>query len=107
LDIFSKVATTGAKVPVEFYDQLIARVATLLELDPGKVAKALEIEGSPQEQDNLQQMVGVVDGATSMVANAQAAGNAPVNSSGGTGATSTGTLGKKPFARSVANSRGE
>lgn len=83
LDVFSKVATTGAKVPVEFYDQLVNRVATLLELDPGKVAKDLEISGSPQEMD-LQQLQNTVDGATQMVQNAQTpsgngktAGNTP------------------------------
>jgi hypothetical protein len=84
LDTFSKVATTGAKVPVEFYDQLIARVSTLLELDPGKVAKDLEVSGSPQEMD-LQQLQNTVDGASAMVQNAQAGvtptgGGNPANS---------------------------
>jgi hypothetical protein len=73
LDVFSKVATTGAKVPVEFYDQLVNRVATLLELDPGKVAKDLEVNGSPQERDNLQQFAGTIDAATNMVRNRTAA----------------------------------
>lgn len=105
LDIFSKVATTGAKVPVEFYDQLIARVATLLELDPGKVAKALEIEGSPQESDNIAQQLGVaVEGATNMVRNAQANGEAPPPVS--QGVSSNGTVGARPFGTgSVANGR--
>jgi hypothetical protein len=101
LDTFAKVATTGAKVPVEFYDQLIARVATLLELDPGKVAKDLEVNGSPQEQDNLQQMMGAVDGATKMV-QADQAKKATV----GAGSTGNGTVGTRPFgANSVTNPR--
>jgi hypothetical protein len=114
LDVFSKVATTGAKVPVEFYDQLIARVSTLLELDPGKVAKDLEINGSPQEQDNLQQMAGVVDSATNMVRNQQATdeerkaggphsakAKAQASTSGGGG-----TVGSRPFGeRSVTSAK--
>lgn len=111
LDTFAKVATTGAKVPVEFYDQLVNRVATLLELDPGKVAKDLEVNGSPQEQDNLQQMMGVVDGATTMVRNKTAADEE--QKAGGPNAAKAkaaqrggGTLGKRPFGeRSVTNAK--
>ena len=115
LDVFSKVATTGAKVPVEFYDQLIARVSTLLELDPGKVAKDLEVNGSPQEQDNLQQMMGVVDGATNMVRNKTAAdeeekagGPNKAKAAAAQGSTSGGggTVGSRPFGeRSVTNAK--
>lgn len=95
LDIFSKVATTGAKVPVEFYDQLIARVSQLLELDAGKVAKALEIEGSPQESDNVnQQLDAAVNGATKLVKNAQANGEAP---------PAVPVPAQRPFANSVVN----
>lgn len=95
LDVFSKVATTGAKVPVEFYDQLIARVATLLELDPGKVAKAIEVEGSPQETDNVAQQLGTaVDTATKMVQDRQNNGKTDVKSSGSRGG---GTVGTRPF----------
>ena len=114
LDVFSKVATTGAKVPVEFYDQLVNRVATLLELDPGKVAKDLEINGSPQEQDNLQQMAGVVDSATQMVRNETAAREE--EEAGGPnkakvraaveGSRGAGTVGTRPFGeRSVTNAK--
>lgn len=74
LDMFAKVATTGAKVPVEFYDELTTRTAQLLELDPGKVAKDIATNGSP-----LTQMVGMVDKATGMVMeqnNQQFAGDA-------------------------------
>lgn len=115
LDVFSKVATTGAKVPVEFYDQLISRVSTLLELDPGKVAKDLEINGSPQETDNLQQMAGVVDSATTMVRNKQAtdeegkAGgphSAKAKAASAGGQSGGGTVGKRPFGeRSVTSTK--
>ena len=111
LDVFSKVATTGAKVPVEFYDQLVNRVATLLELDPGKVAKDLEINGSPQEQDNLNQMMGVVDSATNMVRNQQ--GQQEEAKAGGPNAAKVaaaqrggGTVGSRPFGeRSVTRAK--
>lgn len=66
LDMFAKVATTGAKVPVEFYDELTTRTAALLELDPGKVAKDIATNGSP-----LVQMAGMVDKATGMVQEVQ------------------------------------
>ena len=111
LDVFSKVATTGAKVPVEFYDQLVNRVATLLELDPGKVAKDLEINGSPQEQDNLQQMVGVVDSATNMVRNQQGAqeeqnAGGPNAAKAAAASRGGGTVGTRPFGeRSVTNAQ--
>lgn len=115
LDVFSKVATTGAKVPVEFYDQLVNRVATLLELDPGKVAKDLEINGSPQEQDNLQQFAGTVDAATTMVRNKQAADEegkaggpnaAKAKATAGAGSRDGGTVGTRPFGeRSVTNAK--
>jgi hypothetical protein len=117
LDVFSKVATTGAKVPVEFYDQLVSRVATLLELDPGKVAKDLEVNGSPQEQDNLNQMMGVVDSATSMVRNQQGqkeearaggpnAAAAKARAAQGSSAGGGGTVGTRPFGeRSVTNAK--
>jgi hypothetical protein len=81
LDMFAKVATTGAKVPVEFYDQLTTRTATLLELDPGKVAKDIKVNGSP-----LLQMGAAVDEATNMVAGAK--NQTQSNSS---------TVGTKPF----------
>lgn len=97
LDIFSKVATTGAKVPVEFYDQLVTRTATLLELDPGRVAKDMQQNGSP-----LQQMVANVDAATGMIS--EATGNTPP---GGAASGST-TPGTSPFGKeSVANQKGK
>jgi len=111
LDVFSKVATTGAKVPVEFYDQLVNRVATLLELDPGKVAKDLEINGSPQEADNFQQMAGVVDSATSMVRNKVAEkeesdAGGPNAAKAKAAARGGGTVGSRPFGeRSVTRAK--
>lgn len=112
LDVFSKVATTGAKVPVEFYDQLIARVSTLLELDPGKVAKDLEVNGSPQEADNLQQMAGVVDSATNMVRNSQGAtedakaGGPNAAKAKAAASAGGGTVGSRPFGeRSVTSAK--
>lgn len=95
LDVFSKVATTGAKVPVEFYDQLVTRTATLLELDPGKVAKDMEVNGSP-----LQQMIANVDQATGLVAEATgqtAPGATPAHGAPGSQAGGGGGLGTKPF----------
>lgn len=115
LDVFSKVATTGAKVPVEFYDQLVSRVATLLELDPGKVAKDIQVNGSPQEQDNLQQFAGTVDAATNMVRNQQGAQEearaggpnaAKAKASQGSTSGGGGTVGKRPFGeRSVTSTK--
>lgn len=96
LDMFAKVATTGAKVPVEFYDELTIRTANLLELDPGKVAKDIKTNGSP-----ITQMVGMVDKATGMIQesnNQQFAGDAL------SGNSQTRTIGTKPFgAESVVN----
>ena len=112
LDVFSKVATTGAKVPVEFYDQLVSRVATLLELDPGKVAKDLELNGSPQEQDNLNQMMGSVNTATDLVRNQLAhkeeeSAGGPNQAKAKAGAQSGGgTVGSRPFGeRSVTSTK--
>lgn len=98
MDMFAKVATTGAKVPVEFYDQLTMRTATLLELDPGKVAKDIETNGSP-----IVQMMGMVDKATGMV---EEANNQQKGASGGDPAASPRTVGTRPFgAESVVNKR--
>jgi len=112
LDVFSKVATTGAKVPVEFYDQLVTRVSTLLELDPGKVAKDLQLNGSPQEQDNLNQMMGSVDTATTLVRNQlahkeeQKAGGPNQAKAKAAGSAGAGTVGSRPFGeRSVTSAK--
>lgn len=75
LDMFKSVATTGANVDPDFYDQLQSRVATLLELDEGKVKKSME-EG-PDTPGALQEMAKKVDIATSMVDGAQKQGLAP------------------------------
>lgn len=72
LDMFGKVATTGAKVSPEFYDQLQLRTATLLELDPGKVK--LDMQNMGQTPGDLANMAAQVDVATSMVDSAQATG---------------------------------
>jgi hypothetical protein len=45
------MAAQDAHVPVEFYDELITRVSGILNLDAGKVAKDLEVNGSPQTSD--------------------------------------------------------
>lgn len=75
LDMFRAVATTGANVDPEFYDELQSRVATLLELDEGKVKKSME-EG-PDTPGALQEMAKKVDVATSMVDGAQKQGMIP------------------------------
>lgn len=101
LDMFAKVATTGAKVPVEFYDELTMRTATLLELDPGKVAKDIQTNGSP-----LTQMVGAVDKATGMVMEANNQQFAGDSLGSGNAASSPRTIGTRPFgAESVVNTK--
>lgn len=106
LDMFAKVATTGAKVPVEFYDQLTTRTATLLELDPGRVAKDIKANGSP-----LMQMMQSVDNATQLISNAKTPGamDGPAARSGDpqmNPSQQTRTVGTKPFgAESVVNKR--
>jgi hypothetical protein len=77
LDMFKSIATTGAKVSPEFYDELQIRVATLLELDPGKVKEDMDnaMAETPGELENMAQQADV---ATQMVANAQATGQIPV-----------------------------
>lgn len=75
LEMFRAVATTGANVDPEFYDELQSRVATLLELDEGKVKKSME-EG-PDTPGNLQEMAKKVDVATAMVDGAQKQGVIP------------------------------
>lgn len=103
LDVFAKVATTGAKVPVEFYNQLVTRTATLLELDPGKVAKDMDTNGSP-----LQQMIANVDQATGKISEANQKSGKP-GFPGAMPASSdeslrTRTVGQKQYgAESVAN----
>lgn len=74
MDMFKGIATTGANVDPEFYDELQARVATLLELDQGKVQKSLE-EATAKEgaetPGELSKLATQVDVATGMVADAQ------------------------------------
>lgn len=75
LDMFQSIATTGAKVAPEFYDELQVRVATLLELDPDKIRKNMEeMPETPGELEHMAQQVGV---ATEMVSAAQDTGAAP------------------------------
>lgn len=90
LDMFKAIATTGANVDPEFYDELQVRVANLLELDAGKVKKSME-EG-PDTPGNLQEMAKKVDVATAMVDGAQKQGMIPP-SPVGPAPTSTGTKG--------------
>lgn len=139
MDMFAKIIVPGVQVPIEFYDELVSRVSTILNLDPGKVAKEIEINGSPKDPNNLQNMLGAIDNATELVKRAQAIGQpttaqpavtptgvqstsgnaAPMptqaikspstgvrapGSGAGTGVTTNGTIGTRPFgANSVAN----
>lgn len=75
LDMFKAVATTGANVDPDFYNQLQSRVATLLELDEGKVKKSME--QGPDTPGDLMEMAKKVDVATSMVDGAQKQGLIP------------------------------
>lgn len=75
LDMFKSISSTGANVDPTFYDQLQSRVATLLELDEGKVKKSME-EG-PDTPGSLNEMATKVGVATQMVAGAQAKGMIP------------------------------
>jgi hypothetical protein len=75
LDMFKAISTTGANVDPTFYDQLQSRVATLLELDEGKVKKSME-EGV-DTPGTLNEMATKVDVATQMVEGAQARGMIP------------------------------
>lgn len=75
LEMFRAISTTGANVDPEFYDQLQSRVATLLELDEGKVKKSME-EG-PDTPGALQEMATKVGVATEMVSGAQERGMIP------------------------------
>lgn len=43
----TSTSTAGIAVPDEFFDELTVRVANILELDPEKVAKAIQTDGSP------------------------------------------------------------
>lgn len=62
LDTFNKMATApSVAVPDEFYDELVVRVASVLELDPERVQKAIQTEGSPLER--LRQATEVATGA--------------------------------------------
>lgn len=90
LDMFKAISTTGANVDPEFYDELQVRVASLLELDSGKVKKSME-EGV-DTPGSLQEMAAKVGVATDMVSGAQAEGKiAP--SKIGPAPKSTGTKG--------------
>jgi hypothetical protein len=109
LDMFKAISTTGANVDPEFYDELQVRVATLLELDSGKVKKSME-EGV-DTPGGLQEMAAKVGVATEMVAGAQERGLVPQSPvgppPGGTKSNSTkgkSTSSKKSYGEeSVAN----
>lgn len=86
LDMFKSVASTGANVDPEFYDELQSRVATLLELDQGKVKKSME-EGT-DTPGGLQELGKKTEIATQMVSHAQATGQiapSPVGPAPGAG----------------------
>lgn len=91
LDMFKAISTTGANVDPDFYNQLQSRVATLLELDEGKVKKSME-EG-PDTPGDLQEMAKKVDVATQMVDGAQQQGMIPPSPVGPPPGKSTGTTG--------------
>lgn len=65
LKLFGQIATTGANVSQEFYHELTTRVASLLELDTGKVQKDIEHNGI----NSLDRMAGTVDNAYQLVRN--------------------------------------
>lgn len=46
----TSTSTAGIPVPDEFFEELTVRVAAILELDPEKVQKAIDTEGSPLEK---------------------------------------------------------
>jgi hypothetical protein len=129
LSAFQQImAAQDAHVPTEFYDELITRVASILNLDPGKVAKDIEVHGSPADSD-LEILGTKVEAAHAAVVAAKqnnenmkamgpmgkapSVGGAPVAGakSGGQGATPTAgrpaapsTVGTRPFgANSVTN----
>lgn len=80
LDMFKAVASTGANVDPEFYDELQSRVSALLELDEGKVKQSMQ-EG-PHTPGGLNELGKKVDIATGMVQGAQAAGQIAPSSIG-------------------------
>jgi hypothetical protein len=129
LNAFQQImAAQNANVPTEFYNELIQRVSAVLNLDPGRVAKDIDVNGSPQ-QTALELLQANVDNAHQMLVNArmgavgpqgkppgpnspQSGGSGSVSAhSGGTGTNGTmgrmpepTTVGTRPFgATSVAN----
>lgn len=85
LDMFRGIASTGANVDPEFYDELQTRVAALLELDAGKVQRSLEAATNmpgAESPGELQKLAAQVDVATTMVEGAQASGDAPPPANG-------------------------
>lgn len=100
LDVFKSVASTGANVDPEFYDELQARVAALLELDESKVQKSMNT-GS-DTPGSIQEMAAKVNVATGMVQSAQATGHiapSPIGPPPGTSAPPA-----APGSQSVVNS---
>lgn len=63
LELFAQIATTGANVSEDFYMELTARVAALLELDTRKVREDIEVTGAAP----LNKLIGTVDNATEAV----------------------------------------
>jgi hypothetical protein len=127
------MAAQNANVPVEFYNELIGRVAAILNLDPGKVAKDIVENGSPQatnleilgtqveqahaavlaaKQNNAAMAAGGTVGPNGPTTGPQKPASKPAGAqSGGTGAAPTSgrppapsTVGSRPFgATSVTN----
>lgn len=100
LDMFKAIASTGANVDPEFYDELQTRVATLLELDQGKVKQSMQ--SGTDTPGSLQEMGKKVDIATGLVSNAQATGQiapSPIGPAPGLSTQPT-----PPGAQSIVNS---
>lgn len=90
LQAFSAITQTtqAGRLPKEFMDQLTLRVATILEMDPGKVQAQLDLMNKDiDENDPRSMMVGTVQGAVQMM---QAANQASaMAASGGLGQPTT------------------
>lgn len=76
LQAFSGLTQTSqaGRLPKEFLDQLTIRVATILEMDPGKVQSQIDLMNKDIDpRDPRSMMVGTVQGAVSMMTAANAA----------------------------------
>jgi hypothetical protein len=70
LQAFSAITQTSqaGRLPKEFIDQLTLRVATILEMDPGKVKEQIDLMNKDiDEADPRSMVVGTVQGAVQMM----------------------------------------